>query len=355
MKHALPAGAALIVLFAAALAQADDPPFQISTSLPSRPSRDPARAFDGDPSTYFSSARPPRDGDDFLVTLPAKTILQGVTVLTGKPNGENRLVFGSLEVSTDGTNFSPAASFTNGLAQFASAPQLVGAVRLRSTGLGEQLLSIREFTLTTAAPLPAIQFQTRVEADWSHASECAEFGQKSAALVREWYPRLRQLLASTNEPPPASVIRLFFLPMEGVAFASGTDIRIAGDWVTKKAPQDYGMVIHELTHVVQGYDGGGEGWLTEGIADYVRDFVFEPGSRAINVDPDKASYRDGYTTTAAFLDWLVKHKDQQIVGRLNAASRARRSIPEEFKEATGKTTDELWAEFTASLRADRKP
>ena len=37
-------------------------------------------------------------------------------------------------------------------------------------------------------------------------------------------------------------------------------------------------MIHETCHVVQRYRGrGNPGWLVEGVADYVRFFVYEPG------------------------------------------------------------------------------
>jgi hypothetical protein len=66
--------------------------------------------------------------------------------------------------------------------------------------------------------------------------------------------------------------------MDGVAYTSNKTITIAADWV-KKHPDDYGMVVHELTHVVQSYKrpGRGTGWLVEGIADYIRFFQYEPG------------------------------------------------------------------------------
>ena len=35
-------------------------------------------------------------------------------------------------------------------------------------------------------------------------------------------------------------------------------------------PEDTGMVIHELTHIIQNYPSPDPGWVTEGIADYIR-------------------------------------------------------------------------------------
>lgn len=79
-----------------------------------------------------------------------------------------------------------------------------------------------------------------------------------------------------------------------------------------------GAVVHELVHVVQQYgqrrsDRGlpAPFWLTEGIADYVRWFLYEPDSCGAGVvDPSEAKLTAGYRVTANFLHWLTaKHAD----------------------------------------------
>lgn len=68
-------------------------------------------------------------------------------------------------------------------------------------------------------------------------------------------------------------------------------------------PDDQGAIVHEMVHVVQQYRGrGNPGWLVEGIADYFRWFVYEPPSKQPHPDLSRASYRDSYRTTAAFLN-----------------------------------------------------
>ena len=47
-----------------------------------------------------------------------------------------------------------------------------------------------------------------------------------------------------------------------------------------------------------------------------------------------------------------KH-DAKLVSKLNAACRQRKYSPELWKEATGKTLDDLWADFAAELRAKK--
>jgi multidrug efflux pump subunit AcrB len=128
-----------------------------------------------------------------------------------------------------------------------------------------------------------------------------------------------------------------------VAGTSGDRIAISADWV-KAHPDDFGMVIHELTHVVQGYPKYDPVWLVEGIADYVRYWHFEPG-RKPRVEPKKRSYREGYGTAAAFLAWMEKTHDKEIVPKLNRALRAGTYRDELLKEYTGKGLDELWRDF----------
>jgi hypothetical protein len=105
-----------------------------------------------------------------------------------------------------------------------------------------------------------------------------------------------------------------------------------------------------LTHVVQDYHGKGEGWLTEGIADYIRDRYYEPGVRHLHIDPDKSSYRQAYGPAATFLIWLEEHKDKDIVRKLNIASHDGKYSPDLFKEYGGADLDTLWKEFAETYR-----
>jgi len=198
----------------------------------------------------------------------------------------------------------------------------------------------------TAVAEPAF----KVSVDTSKAPECETFAAKSKGIVEEWYPRINALLFPEGRALPAAEVVLIFEPMKGVAHATGNTIHISAEWVTKKAPNDYGMVVHELTHVVQDYRGKGEGWLTEGIADYIRDRHFEPGVRRHAIDPDKGSYRQAYGVAATFLIWLEAHKDKDLVRKLNVASHAGKYSPALFQEYCGADLDALWKEFAETLR-----
>ena len=145
-------------------------------------------------------------------------------------------------------------------------------------------------------------------------------------------------------------VTIAFKKGRGVAGTSGTHIVGNAEWFTKH-PDDYGALIHELCHVVQAYRGKKvPGWVTEGIADYVRWFKFEPADHRPRPNPDTAKYTDGYQTTAAFLDWIVRTKDESFVQRLNAAARSGKYSDDLFRQYAHEPVDKLWAEYVESLQ-----
>ncbi len=190
----------------------------------------------------------------------------------------------------------------------------------------------------------------RISVEAHETPDLADWAKRAGQLCAEWYPKISGLLASEGFAPPNNVSLRFRADMKGVAAASGNTINFAASYV-RGHTNDWGMVIHELTHVVQSYPPGGPGWLVEGLADYIRLSHFEPNAPKPRINPDKASYRDAYKTTAIFLAWVEHRHDAKLVVKLNAALRQRKFRPELFKDATGKTVDELWADFTAELRA----
>lgn len=206
--------------------------------------------------------------------------------------------------------------------------------------------------MTTAVLLAAllgcsVQDQPVITVDTTEVPDVRDWAEKARALCEKWYPTVSDLLASRGFTPPRQVRLVFKDEKKGVAWTTGTTITIMADWI-RKHPDDFGMVIHELCHVVQSY-GHGVGWITEGIADYVRYFKYEPGPTPPKVG-SKASYKDGYKTTATFFAWIEKTKDKEIVRKLNALMRTGGYKDELFREWTGSDLDSLWKEFLAAQR-----
>jgi len=192
-----------------------------------------------------------------------------------------------------------------------------------------------------------------VQLDVSEVPELQAWGDKAKKLCEEWSPKILDLLPSEGFKGADTVYLKFSKDMKGVAATGGDHITVSASYV-KHATNDFGMVIHELVHVVQAYPPHKKGfqspgWLVEGIADYIRLFKFEPDAPRPAIDPAKASYRDAYKTTAIFLDWASRKYDKDLVAKLNRPLRAGEFKIQLFTEITGKDVDALWKEFTDSL------
>ena len=217
------------------------------------------------------------------------------------------------------------------------------------TTTGTLLNSRIELSPVQRTPPKLDLFEARITVDTSEVPDLNEWGRQARELCEKWYPKIVDLLPTDGFKPPTTVNLVFKKDMAGVAAASGNRIEFAARYV-RSHTNDVGMVIHELTHVVQSYPPNRVGWLIEGIADYIRLFHFEPEAPRPRIDPNRASYRDAYKTAAIFLDWAQQKHDKELVKKLNTALRERRYRDELFKDYTGKTVDELWKDFTDTLR-----
>jgi Peptidase of plants and bacteria len=206
-------------------------------------------------------------------------------------------------------------------------------------------------TLLQAQATPERKPAVNVIIDVSDAPDAEEWAKKAKGVVETWHPRVAKMLKTEGHTPPDEVKLVFKSDMKGVAHSTGNSIVISNDWI-KKHPEDLGMVVHELTHVIQHYPHSrvNNGWLVEGIADYIRFFHYEPGPSIGRFNPAKAKYTDSYRTTARFLAWIEKTHDKTIVATLNKACRQGKYQPEIFKKATSKTLDELWEKFIAEAK-----
>lgn len=193
----------------------------------------------------------------------------------------------------------------------------------------------------------------QVTLDCSGAPEAEKWAENAAKVAETQFPILVELLESDGFEPVREV-KIVFKKMDGVAYASGTTITISADWIAKH-PDDIGMVVHELVHVVQAYRHRVPGWVTEGIADYIRFFLYEKnGDRTCRVNPERSKYTDSYRTTGAFFDWIVRNRNPRFVTSLNAICRSS-GLPDDrisavFQELAGDEPDKLWAEFVESLK-----
>ena len=206
-----------------------------------------------------------------------------------------------------------------------------------------------------------------VEVDCKGAPDAAEWGKLAQSLAETWYPRLCELLATDGIDPiegkprgkafvsPAKLRIVIEAKLKVPAYTSGAEIHVDGSWI-QGHPEDSGLLIHELVHVVQGYPQGrnAPSWLIEGIADYVRWWRYEPELAATagrtRIDPAKSKYSDSYRTSAMWLAWCSRTHDMRLVPALDCALRNGEDPMAVFEKLCGKNADALWKDFVAEQR-----
>lgn len=210
------------------------------------------------------------------------------------------------------------------------------------------------------APEPetvSVEGKYEIVFDYSEMPELKEWiHTRLKPVCVEWYPKIVKMLPSEGYTAPRRFSVTFLADMRGVASTGGTRIHCAGGWFRRNLQGEaVGAVVHEMVHVVQRYRrvrGGrrNPGWMVEGVADYIRWFLYEPKSKRPRPNPARAKYTDSYRTTAAFLNYAVDTCDRDLIRKFNAAMRQGKYTAELWKEYTGKTVDELWADYVKTLR-----
>jgi hypothetical protein len=119
----------------------------------------------------------------------------------------------------------------------------------------------------------------------------------------------------------------------------------------------------ELAHRGGGRNRGNTGWLTEGIPDYIRWFLYEPKSHGAGatyiqgrIDSDakkgkvyEPKYNDSYRISANFLNFVTTKYDGRLITKLNNALRQGQYYEDFWTDDTGKTLQELNEEWLAVL------
>lgn len=187
-----------------------------------------------------------------------------------------------------------------------------------------------------------------------------------APVLQKWYPKIVDMLPSEGYQAPKQVPIFFSQSMQGVAATGGTRVSCAAAWFRNNLKGEaVGAVVHELVHVVQQYGRARQagqrpartpGWVVEGMADYIRWFLYEPQTRGAEISPARAAqarYDASYRTSANFINWVTNNAAKDIVAKLNVAARQGTYSDDIWKEATGQTLQELGEKWKQSL-ADPK-
>lgn len=192
-------------------------------------------------------------------------------------------------------------------------------------------------------------------------------------VIQKWYPQIVEMLPSEGFVAPRTV-RFLYLPgdqMEGVpAYAQRATVSLNANWfIREKNREATGAVVHEMVHVVQSYQSGRQrgrdrdpvpGWITEGIPDYIRWFLYEPQSKGALLDSKtlvKARHDASYRVSANFIDWVIRNHDPggTLLKDLNAEARQGRYSNTTWKRLTGKTESELAEAWRNQLPSSMLP
>jgi hypothetical protein len=222
---------------------------------------------------------------------------------------------------------------------------------------------------TTAVPVPMNEIYPlgkawpapNVKTDITAAPEASAWAEEAKTLVQQWFPIVCRYLDTDGYKPPKTYVLVFKDNMDGVAYTTGmgkgtAETVISEKWIASH-PDDFGMVIHEMTHVIQGYSDkeyGAAGWLVEGIADYVRFYKYEPDVPRREVEPqnpEKATYHDAYRTTASFIAYVTWKYDRGTLYKIDAALRAGTYSDDIWRTITGKDVETVWQEYVQFLEA----
>lgn len=226
------------------------------------------------------------------------------------------------------------------------------------------LLSLGLLLLTSPVqevPVPKITASvdlTNVRVDEPTKTKLDELAKAYEKVARDNYPLIIHALRMENDPVAKDVRIIVTYGYNGVAATSdsgfggankGARIEVSAKYALSH-PGDLGMIVHEMCHVVQSYPDYDPVWLVEGVADWVRWFNWEDVAKRPRPNPAKATARDSYQTTGSFLYYVSTHYDINLVPKINRLFKNRQYKESFFKEDTGKTLDQLDAEWRKTLK-----
>lgn len=177
---------------------------------------------------------------------------------------------------------------------------------------------------------------------------------KMIPVVEEWYPKIEAMLPTNGYTAPTEVFLTFRSGMNVPGYAAGNRIALNAEWFRGELDREaLGCVVHELVHVIQNYEQARQTnpkpaptptWISEGIPDYIRWFLYEPEARGAEISERNirtARYDASYRITANFFHWVVENHDSELIAKLNAAARGSHYSDRLWVEWTGRTIEDL--------------
>ena len=111
--------------------------------------------------------------------------------------------------------------------------------------------------------------------------------------------------------------------------------------------------MHEAAHLVQLYPEFEPGWVTEGIADYIRWHLYEKKPLEwFPIGDDEKGYEAAYRITGGFFLWIAIHKNADFIKILNTSIKNGEYEDSIFLQNTGNDLDALWHEYFQYRKAN---
>ena len=177
----------------------------------------------------------------------------------------------------------------------------------------------------------------------SQAPQLENWGLYAKELITLWSPRIARIL--DVEDYPHNIDLTIQKSDEGIAFTDSNAITVSSHWI-EKYPEDIGLIVHEAVHVVQLYPEFEPGWVTEGIADYIRWHLYEKKPLYwFPIGEDEKGYEAAYRITGGFFLWIVIHKNEDFIKILNTYMKDCEYKDSIFFQYTGNDLDALWQEY----------
>jgi hypothetical protein len=169
-------------------------------------------------------------------------------------------------------------------------------------------------------------------------------------LISTFFTVYPKIVKEYNKKSLKTVSFFIDTAYHGVAATDNGRVVFSVAYMTKH-PNDIDVVTHEVMHIAQDYGNfeGGPGWLTEGIADYVRHEHGVANEAAKWKLPDykpTQNYDNAYRITARFLVWVETKVKKGTVKKLDSQMRDHTYTDASWTKLTGKTVQELWMSYS---------
>lgn len=201
---------------------------------------------------------------------------------------------------------------------------------------------------SSAAPPPSyVITNSYCTVDTRQATDLYQVAVNLANTCQSAYPQIMSHLGTVAATPDPHVITLTDSGFSGGAVAytnTATGSIAVSISYMRSQPTDMGMIVHELTHVVQSYSYQTVPvWIVEGMADYMRYTLGYSTSWSYFHCDSTDRYTSGYGCGAALLKYIERVYRPTVVKDLHATIRANQYSDNLFINYTGKTLEQLYA------------